>query len=296
MLQKTLTLLFLILALSLQAQKLKVEWVAGDVTIYKKGTTVTSKVKKNETIELGDRLYLGEKALLLVSDYSKKLFEVKKKGYITGKELSEGLLKTLDNEYQRYLAFILKELKNHESDMKSTEKGIPGAPSRGSDFLFIIPDTIMFFSNEQLPIRWVSSVNTEMVNVQLLTDKKNTLLDLDMNGDVFWFNNISTYFLINNTLHLYVYEDRTDGDKELKGHTVIKKSEKEEEKVKKELDEEFSELADLRLNMIAKATKWEINHYYLEALDIYKILLLDYPDDVMVKVCFSKFTERSGLQ
>ena len=165
-----------------QAQKVKVEWVSGDVTVYKKGTTATVKVKKNETLDATDRLFLGDKALLVVSDYSNKLFEVKKKGYITGKELSEGLVKTADSEYQRYLAYILKELKTHEGDMKSNEKGIPGAPSRGDDFMITMPDTIRVFNSEQLPIRWISSINTEMVNIQLQTDK-NVLLDLDVNGD-----------------------------------------------------------------------------------------------------------------
>ncbi len=296
MFKKYITFLLIFTSVISRAQKVKVEWVSGDVTVYKKGTTTTSKVKKNETIELTDRLFLGDKALLIVSDYAKKLFEVKKKGYITGKELAEGLLKTADSEYQRYMAYILKEIKNHESEMKSTEKGIPGAPSRGDDFMITMPDTINLFSNEQLPVRWISSINTEMVNIQLTTDKKVVLLDLDVNGDLFWFNNISTYFLVKKTLHLIIYERRTDGNKVLKGHTVIKQSNLNEEKTKKEFDEEFKDLQDVRLNSIAKATKWEINNFYLKALDVYKILLLDYPDDEMVKISFARFTARTGLE
>ena len=239
---------------------------------------------------------MGDKALLVVSDNSKKLFEVKKKGYVTGKELSEGLEKTKDSEYQRYMAYILKELKSHEGDMKSNEKGIPGAPSRGDEFMITMPDTIKVFSYEQLPVRWISSINTEMVNVQLVTDKKNVLLDLDVNGDQFWFNNINTYFLVKKTLNLLVYELRTDGSKTLKSKIVIKQATIDEEKTKKEFDEEFRDIQDARLNRIAKAVKWEINQYYLKALDVYKILLLDYPEDEMVKTSFAAFTERTGLE
>jgi len=278
-----------------EAQKLKVEWVSGDVTIYKKGTTVTTKVKNSELIDLTDRVFLGDKSLLVLSDYSNKLFEVKKKGYVTGKELSEALIKTADSEYQRYMAYILKELKTHKGEMKSTEKGIPGAPSRGNEFKLTMPDTVKIFKDEQLPIRWVSSINTDMINIQMTTEK-NVLLDLDINGDVFWFNNINTYFLVKNTLHLLIYERRTDGNKLLRGHTVIQQSVLKEDVVTKEFNEEFVELADPRLNQIAKATKWEINHYYIKALEIYKILLLDYPDDDMVKISFARFTERTGIE
>jgi len=278
------------------AQKIKVEWTSGEVTITKKGGTNAVALKKNETIDLADRIFLGEKALLVVSDYSKKLFEVKKKGYVTGKELSEGLLKTADNEYQRYMAYILKELKNHETKISNTDKGIPGAPSRGDEFSFTLPDTILFFNNEQLPLYWTNSVNTEMVSIIISNDKKNLLLDLDLNGSAFWINNISTYFAANKTLHLYVYESRTDGNKELKGHTVAKKSDLKEADVRKDIDKEFKDFQDQRLNSIAKATKWEINFYYLEALNIYKILLLDYPDDEMVKGMFNQFTDRNGLK
>jgi hypothetical protein len=232
----------------------------------------------------------------VVSDYSKKLFEVKKKGYVTGKELSEGLLKTADNEYQRYMTYILKELKNHEAKMSDRDKGIPGAPSRGEEFSFTLPDTILFFNNEQLPLHWTNSVNTEMVSIKILNDKKSSLLDLDVNGSVFWINNISTYFAGNKTLHLYVYENRSDGKKELKGHTVAKKSDLKEADVRKDIDKEFDNFQDQRLNLIAKATKWEINFYYLEALNIYKILLLDYPEDEMVKGMYEQFTERNGLR
>lgn len=296
MLKKHITFLLILTGFLAQAQKVKVEWVSGDVTVYKKGTTVTSKVKKNESLEATDRLFLGDKALLVVSDYSSKLFEVKKKGYITGKELSEGLLKTADNEYQRYLAYIIKEMKTHEGEMKSTEKGIPGAPSRGNDFMITLPDTIRVFDYEQLPIKWISSINTEMVNVQLVTDKKNILLDLDVNGDQFWFNNLNTYFMIKRTLNLLIYERRTDGNKVLKSKVVIKQAVIDEEKTKKEFDEEFKDIQDQRLNRIAKALKWEINQYQLRALDIYKILLLDFPDDEMVKTSYAAFTKRTGLE
>lgn len=278
------------------AQKIKVEWVSGNVTVVKKGGNITSKVKKNETIDLGDRLFLGEKALLVVSDYSKKLYEVKKKGYVSGVELSDGLLKTEDSEYQRYLAYIIKELKSHESGMKSTEKGIPGAPSRGNDFMITFPDTIILFDNEPLPVRWISSINTEMVNVQLISDKKDILLDLDLNGDLFWFNNIGTYFLVNPILSFVVYERRTDGNKLFKSKTIIKQSMIEYGDMKKILDEEFKQFLDPRLNAIAKATKLESKHFYLTALDIYKILMLDYPDDEMVKITFQAFTDRTGLE
>lgn len=296
MLKNYITILFIISSIWVQAQKVKVEWVSGNVTIYKKGTTSSAKIKKNEYVDLADRVFMGDKALLVVSDNSKKLFEVKKKGYVTGKELSEGLEKTKDSEYQRYMAYILKELKSHEGDMKSNEKGIPGAPSRGDEFMITMPDTIKVFSYEQLPVRWISSINTEMVNVQLVTDKKNVLLDLDVNGDQFWFNNINTYFLVKKTLNLLVYELRTDGSKTLKSKIVIKQATIDEEKTKKEFDEEFSDIQDARLNRIAKAVKWEINQYYLKALDVYKILLLDYPEDEMVKTSFAAFTERTGLE
>jgi len=296
MFKRYIAIVFIITSVLAEAQKTKVEWVSGNVTLYKKGTTTASKIKKNETIEPTDRIFMGDKALLVVSDNTKKLFEVKKKGYITGKELMEGLEKTVDSEYQRYMAYILKEIKTHEGDIKSSEKGIPGAPSRGDDFMITMPDTIQFFGNEQLPVRWLSSINTEMVNVQLLTDKKSILLDLDVNGDLFWFNNISTYFLVKKSLILLVYERRTDGNKVLKGRTVIKQSNRDEEKLKKEFDEEFRDFQDTRLNQIAKATKWEINHYYLKALDTYRILLLDYPDDEMVKISFAAFTTRTGLE
>lgn len=296
MLKNYITILFIISSIWAQAQKVKVEWVSGNVSLYKKGTTATAKIRKNEYIDLADRVFMGDKALLVVSDNSKKLFEVKKKGYITGKELSEGLEKTKDSEYQRYMAYILKELKSHEGDMKSNEKGIPGAPSRGDEFMITMPDTIKVFSYEQLPVRWISSINTEMVNVQLVTDKKNVLLDLDVNGDQFWFNNINTYFLVKKTLNLLVYELRTDGSKTLKSKIVIKQATIDEEKTKKEFDEEFSDIQDARLNRIAKAVKWEINQYYLKALDVYKILLLDYPEDEMVKTSFAAFTERTGLE
>ncbi len=296
MLKNYITILFIISSIWVQAQKVKVEWVSGNVTIYKKGTTSSAKIKKNEYVDLADRVFMGDKALLVVSDNSKKLFEVKKKGYVTGKELSEGLEKTKDSEYQRYMAYILKELKSHEGDMKSNEKGIPGAPSRGDEFMITMPDTIKVFSYEQLPVRWISSINTEMVNVQLVTDKKNVLLDLDVNGDQFWFNNINTYFLVKKTLNLLVYELRTDGSKTLKSKIVIKQATIDEEKTKKEFDEEFRDIQDARLNRIAKAVKWEINQYYLKALDVYKILLLDYPEDEMVKTSFAAFTERTGLE
>lgn len=296
MFKKYITFILIITCATAQAQKVKVEWVSGNVTVYKKGTTVTGKIKKNETIEPTDRVFLGDKALLVVSDDSKKLYEVKKKGYITGKELSEGLGKTLDSEYQRYMAYILKELKSHEGEMKSTEKGIPGAPSRGDDFMITMPDTIRIFSYEQLPVRWVSSINTEMINMQLITDKKNVLLDLDVNGDEFWFNNINTYFLVKKTLILLIYERRTDGSKLLKSKMVIKQALIDEEKTKKEFEDEFREIQDARLNRIAKAIKWEINQYYLKALETYKILLLDYPDDEIVKTSFAAFTERTGLE
>ncbi len=279
-----------------QAQKVKVEWISGNVTIYKKGTTSSAKIKKNEYVDLADRVFMGDKALLVVSDNSKKLYEVKKKGYVTGKELSEGLEKTKDSEYQRYMAYILKELKSHEGDMKSTEKGIPGAPSRGDEFMITMPDTIRVFTYEQLPVRWISSINTEMINVQLVTEAKHILLDLDVNGDQFWFNNINTYFLVKKTLNLLVYELKTDGTKTLKSKIVIKQATIDEEKTKKEFDSEFLEIQDVRLNRIAKAVKWEINQYYLKALDVYKILLLDYPEDEMVKTSFAAFTERTGLE
>jgi hypothetical protein len=289
-------LLLLFVSFSAVGQKLKVEWTSGEVTVTKKSGTEAVALKKNQTIELTDRVFLGEKALLVVSDYSKKLFEVKKKGYVTGKELSEGLLKTADNEYQRYMTYILKELKNHEAKMSDRDKGIPGAPSRGEEFSFTLPDTILFFNNEQLPLHWTNSVNTEMVSIKILNDKKSSLLDLDVNGSVFWINNISTYFAGNKTLHLYVYENRSDGKKELKGHTVAKKSDLKEADVRKDIDKEFDNFQDQRLNLIAKATKWEINFYYLEALNIYKILLLDYPEDEMVKGMYEQFTERNGLR
>ncbi len=296
MFKKYITILFILTSILAQAQKVKVEWISGNVTIYKKGTTSSAKIKKNEYVDLADRVFMGDKALLVVSDNSKKLYEVKKKGYVTGKELSEGLEKTKDSEYQRYMAYILKELKSHEGDMKSTEKGIPGAPSRGDEFMITMPDTIRVFTYEQLPVRWISSINTEMINVQLVTEAKHILLDLDVNGDQFWFNNINTYFLVKKTLNLLVYELKTDGTKTLKSKIVIKQATIDEEKTKKEFDSEFLEIQDVRLNRIAKAVKWEINQYYLKALDVYKILLLDYPEDEMVKTSFAAFTERTGLE
>ena len=78
--------------------------------------------------------------------------------------------------------------------MKASEKGIPGAPSRGDEFSFNLPDTIRMFDNEALPLEWTNSSNTESINLQLLTDKKTQLLDLDINGNMFWFNNIGTFF------------------------------------------------------------------------------------------------------
>ncbi|MFM9945605.1 MAG: hypothetical protein ACKVQB_10285 [Bacteroidia bacterium] len=296
MFKKYIVIVFILINAIAQAQKVKVEWVSGDVTVYKKGTTTTSKVKKSETIEPTDRLFLGDKSLLVVSDGAKKLFEVKKKGYITGKELSEGLAKTVDSEYQRYMAYILKELKSHEGEMKSTEKGIPGAPSRGDEFMITMPDTIKLFSYEQLPVRWISSINTEMVNVQLVSGKKNTLLDLDVSGDLFWFNNINTYFMVSKSLTLLIYERRTDGNKPLKSKVLVLQANINEEKTKKDFEEYFKEITDPRFNQIAKAVKWEINHYHLKALDIYKILLLDYPDDELVKTSFAAFTARTGLE
>lgn len=277
------------------AQKIKVEWVSGDVTVYKKGTTITSKVKKYENLEPTDRLFLGDKALLVVSDYSQKYFEVKKKGYVTGKELIEGITKSTDSEYQRYIAYILKEIKSHEPEMNKKEKGIPGAPSRGDEFSIIIPDTLNLFSDEQLPIRWSSSINTETVNIQLSTDKV-ILLDIDVTGDLFWFNNLSTYFFIKKTLFLKIYERVTDGNKVLKSVTVINMSSIKQAEAKKNINEEFKDIEDPRLNLIAKATKWEINHFYLNALDIYKILLLDYPEDELVKASYNLFCERTGFQ
>lgn len=279
----------------LYSQKIKVEWISGDVTVYKKGTTVTSKVKRNELLEASDRLFLGDKALLVVSDYAKRYYEVKKKGYITGKEISEGLLKSADNEYQRYITYILNEIKSHESEMSSKEKGIPGAPSRGDEFTITMPDTINIFNDEQIPIRWSSSINTEMVNIQLSTEKS-MLLDVDINGDMLWLNNLSTYFLVKKTLYLSIYERRTDGNKVLKSKTVINLSTLKPEAAKKNINEEFKDIADTRLNLIAKATKWEINNYHLAALDIYKILLLDYPDDELVKISFTLFTQRTGFE
>jgi hypothetical protein len=294
---KKLFLLLLFTGFSLLsfAQKVKIEWITGDITIYKKGTTATTKLKKNEILDPTDRLFLGEKALLIVSENGKKFFEVKKKGYITGKELYEGLTAAKDNEYQRYLAYIIKELKSHEGEMKSTDKGIPGAPSRGDEFTINMPDTMRLFSYEQLPLRWISSINTEMVNVQLITDK-NILLDLDVTGDQFWFNNINTYFLVKKTLTVLVYERRTDGNKILKRRIVIKQANIDEAKTKKEFEKEFTDIQDPRLNQIAKAIKWEINQYHLKALEIYKILLLDYPEDEIVKTSFAAFTSRTGLE
>jgi hypothetical protein len=292
----SITIFLLLFTISSIAQKIKVEWVSGDVTINKKGTTTTAKLKNADIIDLGDRIYIGEKALLVVSDYAKKMFEVKKKGYVTGKELSESLLKTTDNEYQRYIAYILKELKSHESDMKASEKGIPGAPSRGDEFSFNLPDTIRMFDNEALPLEWTNSSNTESINLQLLTDKKTQLLDLDINGNMFWFNNIGTFFLVKKTLILTVFERKTDGNKILAGKTVIIQSEIKKADLEKQFSTEFAELADPRLNQIAQATKYEINHYYLKALEIYKILLLDYPEDELVKANFARFTQRTGLK
>ena len=134
-----------------------------------------------------------------------------------------------------------------------------------------------------------------MVNVQLITDK-NVLLDLDVTGDQFWFNNINTYFLVKKTLTVLVYERRTDGNKVLKSRIVIKQANIDEAKTKKEFEKEFSEIQDPRFNQIAKAVKWEINQYHLKALEIYKILLLDYPDDEIVKTSFAAFTSRTGLE
>lgn len=279
----------------LYSQKIKVEWVSGDVTVYKKGTTVTTRVKKNEQLDATDRLFLGDKALLVVSDNTKKYYEVKKKGYITGKELSEGLLKSTDNEYQRYIAYILKEIKSHEHEMNSKEKGIPGAPSRGDEFMITMPDTMNIFNYEQLPIRWSSSINTEMVNIQLSTDK-GVLLDIDVNGDMFWFNNLSTYFLIKKTLILTIYEKRTDGNKVMQAKTIINLSSIKPDIAKKNINDEFKDIEDVRLNLIAKATKWEINNFHLMALDIYKILMLDYPEDELVKTSFLLFSRRTGLE
>ncbi len=289
---------YILICLSLLSfgQKVKVEWVSGDITVYKKGTTLTTKVKKNEYLEPTDRLFLGDKSLLLVSDASKKLYEINKKGYVTGKELNDALEGVKDNEYQRYLNYILKELKSHEGKMSANEKGIPGAPSRGNEFTMLLPDTMNLFSYEQLPLRWVNGSNTELVNIQLLTDKKNVLLDLDVTGDQFWFNNISTYFLIKKTLTLLVYERRFDGSKVLVSKVVVKQSSIDEAKTKKQFEQEFSEIQDERLNQIATALKWELNDYQLKALEIYKILMLDYPDDEMVYTSFVAFTSRTGLK
>jgi hypothetical protein len=77
---------------------------------------------------------------------------------------------------------------------------------------------------------------------------------------------------------------------------VIKQALIDEEKTKKEFEDEFREIQDARLNRIAKAIKWEINQYYLKALETYKILLLDYPEDEIVKTSFAAFTERTGLE
>ena len=179
--------------------------------------------------------------------------------------------------------------------MKAGDKGIPGAPSRGDEFSLSFPDTVILFGNEQIPFRWVNGANTDLVNISLVSEKKNILLDMDVNGSLFWFNNITTYFAVSKTLHLFLYEKRTDGMKSQKGHIVFLKSPLKKEEIKKELEAEFKVFEDPRLNMIARATKWEINHYYFEAQDIYKILLLDYPNDEMVKTSYERFRVRSGL-
>jgi len=288
--------LVLSLHLNIEAQKLKIEYISGEVSRTAKDNSAQIQLKKNDVISGSDKLFLGEKALLVVSDATYNLFEVKKKGFLTGSELLEGLSKSKDSEYQRYLTYILKEMRSHESEMKTSDKGIPGAPSRGDIFELIIPDTLILFEDEQIPIQWINSTNTEAVNIQLQSESKNILLDLEMNGNVFWFKTIGNYLANHKSLHLYLFEKRTDGKKIMHGHTVILRSVLEENKVHNEFEKEFKELEDPRLNMIAKASKWEVNHYYLKALELYKILLLDYPEDEMVNSFYKGFIERNGFR
>jgi hypothetical protein len=287
--------LILLISVSGISQKLKIEYISGEVSRTAKDNSAQVQLKKNDVITLTDKLFLGEKALLVVSDATYNLFEVKKKGFITGKELSEGLSKSKDSEYQRYLSYILKEMRSHETEMKNSDKGIPGAPSRGENFEIILPDTLILFDDERIPINWLNSPNTEVVNIQLQSESKSMLLDLEVKGDIFWFNSPG-YFLSNHkSLHLYIYENRTDGKKVLRSHCVILRSLYEKTNIQIEFDKEFAVLEDPRLNLLSKATKWEVNHYYLQALELYKILLLDYPEDEMVNALYKGFIERSGF-
>lgn len=286
----------MMLGLISYSQKLKVEYISGEVSRTAKDNSAQIQLKKNDVISAADKLFLGEKALLVVSDATYNLFEVKKKGFLTGQELSDGLSKSKDSEYQRYLAYILKEMRSHESEMKSSDKGIPGAPSRGENFELVLPDTLILFDDEHIPVQWSNSVNTETVNIQLQSESKVILLDLEINGNVFWFKSIANYFTNHRTIHLYVFENKTDGKKLMKAHTVIMRSAFEEKKIRSDFEKEFSELEDVRLNMIAKASKWEVNNYYLQALELYKILLLDYPEDEMVKSFYYGFIDRCGFK
>ncbi len=277
-------------------QNIKVELVSGEATNYKKGTTVTSKVLSNDRIAPTDRLYLGDNAILVVSDPTNKLLVVKKKGYYTGKDLSDKASKTSESECFRYLAYIIKEIKNYEAAIKFSGNKTTNLQNYGNDFLATLPDTLRMFSYDQLKVNWMLGKNTEMVNVLMVNDKKNSILDIDVTGNQFSFNNITSYFLINKSLNLLIYERQKNGNKILIANTVILPSNLDEAKTKKEFVIEFKELDDIRLNQICQAVKWEINHYSLKALEIYKILLLDFPNDPIVKTSLAAFTKRTGLE
>ncbi len=280
----------------LQAQIVKVELVSGEVTVYKKGTTVTSKVIKNEKLAQTDRIYLGENALLVIADQNQKLLALKKKGYYTGKDLLLKLSNAPETECYRYLTYIIKEINNYEAALKFSSSKVNNLQNYGNEFLATLPDTLRMFAYDQLKIKWSLSKNTELVNVLVVNDKKNVILDLDVAGQQISFNNISSYFLINKSLNLSLYERKKDGNKVLGAKTVLLPANLDKAKTKQEFELEFKDFDDLRLNKICQAVKWEINHYALTALDIYKILLLDYPNDSIVKSSFAAFTLRTGLE
>lgn len=283
-------------AVSAAAQRLKVEYVSGEVSKSTGNQNGTLPLKKSEWIAAGDRVYLGEKSLLVVSDASLYLFEVKKKGYITGKEIAEGLAKSTDNAYQRYLSYILKEIRSHETDIKTSDKGIPGAPSRGNQFSVSLPDTLYCFTNEFIPLTWVNGPLTEYTSLLITSENRAPLLDADLNGTAFLLNGLGAFFEKHKALNLYIYEKRSDGLKVQMAHTRIVQSPYEKTEMEKVFEAEFKALSDPRLNLVARAAKWEVNHYYLQALETYKILLLDYPGDALVMACYQRFSERTGFR
>lgn len=277
-----------------QAQKIHVEWVSGEVKLVQNGNQ-NIKLRKNDVLKTTDKLFLGEKALLLVSNDKNQLFEVKKKGYVSFKDLKEGLAKTSDNEYQRYLSYVLKELLGHESEMKSSDKGIPGAPSRGEEFVLKLPDSIYYFSQYVLNLFWKKGPNTQSVLVEL-SNSGEKLFEFESDGDYGKLNLLDAYFNKSEDLRLVVSEKLFDGSVIQKTICIIHKYD--------HAALGYTSTPGLRIDgiegdvnqWIAEAKYFEDRKYFLRSLAIYMELLKKYPDNILVESCLSQFSLRTGIR